>query len=320
MPTAKGNKTKSAKQNLLSIILPVYEEAEVIAQSVDVVRQEAEKADIDLEFILVDDGSGDGTWDVLQSLSEDNKDVRAISFSRNFGKEKAIYAGLQHASGDAAIVMDSDLQHPPSLIPEMVKIWREEGVRIVDGIKADHGEESGFTRVTKKAFYKTYEALIGIDLTGTSDFKLLDRVVIDAYCRLSERNLFFRGMVPWLGYPSRSLPFDVQKRIGGQTKWSEFGRFLLGVGAVTSFSVVPLQFVTLIGFIFLGFSILLGLQSLLTWLSGAAVEGFTTVILLLLIIGSVLMVSLGIIGQYLARIYQEVKGRPHYLIRDKAGF
>ena len=305
---------------ILSIILPVFQEADHIESTVNTIRDAVKNAGMTLEFILVDDGSADGSWAVIDAMAEKYEDIRALGFTRNFGKEYAIYAGLEHASGDAAIIMDSDLQHPPSVIPEMINIWRKGHVYVVNGLKVENRHISALQRVSTKMFFAVYRALIGIDLEGASDFKLLDRRVIDAYVNLRERNLFFRGIIPWLGFKSQNVPFTVQERVAGTTKWTEFGRFVLGMSAITSFSYLPLQFVTLIGFVFMVFSGVVGIQTLWQWANGQAVEGFTTIILLLLITGSVLMFSLGIIGQYLAKIYKEIKERPNYLLSGKSGF
>lgn len=310
----------SASSKTLSIILPVFQEAIHIESTVNTIRDAVKDTGMTIEFVLIDDGSTDESWAAIKNMSDKYPDVRSIGFTRNFGKEYAIYAGLEHASGDVAVVMDSDLQHPPAVIPDMLSLWREEGIDVVHGIKAENATAGILQRTTAKLFHAVYHSLIGIDLTGASDFKLLDRKVINAYINLRERNLFFRGIIPWLGFKSKNLPFTVQERVAGKTKWTEFGRFILGMSAITSFSYLPLQFVTFVGCIFTVLSGILGLQTLWKWASGEAVEGFATIILLLLITGSVLMISLGIIGQYLAKMYREIKRRPNYVLQDKSGF
>ena len=313
-------KSKKASK-LLSIILPVLNEVDQIKNCVDVIRKVVSDAvDMRLEFIVVDDGSTDGTWQVLDGMAKSDKDVKAVRFSRNFGKENAMYAGLNRSSGDAVVVMDSDLQHPPEVIKDMVSLWENDRYQIVNAVKTSRGEESVIRKYTVSAFYKVFQFLTDVDLQGSSDFKLLDRDVVDSYLRFGERNLFLRGLVPWMGYRTAFVDFEVQERLGGETKWSGYKRLMLAVDAITSFSVIPLQLVTLSGFLFFVFSVLIGLQTLWNWLNGGAVEGFTTVIILLLLMGSILMVSLGIIGQYLSKIYREIKGRPHYILRETAGF
>ncbi|PCJ95651.1 MAG: glycosyltransferase [Zetaproteobacteria bacterium] len=308
------------EKQTLSIILPIFEEAEHINHSVDVIRETLNKIDISIEFILVDDGSSDNTWHEIKRLADDNKDIRSLSFSRNFGKECAIAAGLEHAKGDVAIILDADLQHPPNIIPEMIALWRNDEVKIVNAVKSYRGRESIIQKTTTKAFYKVYKTLSGVDLRGASDFKLLDRDVIDSYNGFNENGLFFRGLVPWLGFKTDTITFDVQDRVAGSSKWTGLTRLILAVNSITSFSDIPLQIVTFIGVIFCAFSVLFGGQTIVMWLSGHAIEGFTTIILLLLIIGSVLMLSLGIIGQYISKIYREIKLRPLYVLKSKAGF
>lgn len=198
----------------------------------------------------------------------------------------------------------------------MITAWQAGKAKIISGVKRQRGKESLVTTLTSRGFYRLFGALTGNNVRGASDFKLLDRQVIDQYCALSERNLYFRGMIDWLGYKQMLIAFDVAPRLDGKSGWSLISRFRLAMDAVTSFSSAPLQLVTVLGLIFLGLAGVIILQTLINWLSGNAVEGFTTVILLLLIIGSALMLSLGIIGQYLAKIYAEIKNRPRYIIAE----
>jgi glycosyltransferase involved in cell wall biosynthesis len=218
------------------------------------------------------------------------------------------------------IVMDGDLQHPPSLLLEMIDAWRQGKGHIVEGIKTNRGDEPLLYGVFAAGFYGLLKRLSGFDLRGASDYKLLDRKVVDAWLRLRERNLFFRGMTAWLGFPRHQIPFEVAPRVGGRTRWSFLALVRLALTAVTSFSSVLLQLVTFFGILFLAFALILGAYTLSYWAAGRAVTGFTTVIVILLIIGSALMISLGVIGLYLARIYDEVKARPRYLVCENIGF
>jgi polyisoprenyl-phosphate glycosyltransferase len=240
--------------------------------------------------------------------------MRAVRLSRNFGKEHALCAGLEMARGDAVIVMDADGQHPPSLLPELIRTRLETGADIVDATKIHRGEESYFNKLSASLFYTLWTKLSGFEMTGASDFKLLDRRAVDAYLLMDERNLFFRGMTAWLGFSRAQVPFEVASRGGGASNWSLFKRLRLAVTGISGFSAVPLQLVTLAGVLFLFFSVVFGMYTLALQVSGRSVSGFATVILLLLIIGSLLMISLGIIGIYLARIYDEIKHRPRYVI------
>ena len=220
---------------------------------------------------------------------------------------------IKLAAGDAVIVMDCDLQHPPQVIPQMWKLWNE-GYEVVEGIKTSRGKESFSHRCFAGAFYRIMSGLIKMDMNASSDYKLLDRKVVDVLLELPEKNTFFRALTFWAGFKTTSVEYEVQERAYGESKWSFFSLMRYAVTNVTSFSTLPLQLVTVLGIISILFSIILAVQTLVKYLTGTAVEGFTTVILLILIIGGFIMLSLGIIGHYLARIYEEVKGRPRYII------
>jgi dolichol-phosphate mannosyltransferase len=269
-----------------------------------------------MEMIAIDDGSTDSTWHVLQSILERIPVLKALRFSRKFGKEAAICAGLAYSSGQACIVIDSDLQHPPELIPEIVRLWQDEHWDIVEGIKRTRGTEPLINRIGARFFYRTLSSFSGYNLRGSSDFKLLDRKVIDAWLDMRERNTFFRGMVSWLGFRRKQITFSVTRRRLTQSRWSFLGLFRLAVVAITAFSSLPLQAVTILGGLFLLCAILFSGYALVMYFAGLAFPGFTTVIILELLIGGVLMMSLGIIGTYIAQIYQEVKYRPRYVIAE----
>ncbi len=308
------NNTNRNKKEFLSVVMPVYREGSHIGTVLAAVRDALTEADVSFEFVLVDDGSPDDTWLVLNEQAKTLPMLRAARLSRNFGKDEALCAGLEMARGDAVVVMDSDGQHPPSLLPEMVRVWRETGVDIVEAMKVMRGKETFFSKLSAGLFYLIWNKLSGFELKGASDYKLLNRRAVNAYLQMEERNVFFRGMTAWLGFRRVQIPFEVAGRVGGQSGWSVLRRLGLAITGITAFSALPLQIITFAGVFFLLFAFALGVQTLVVFLSGNAVSGFTTVILLLLVIGSILMISLGIIGEYLARIYQEVKGRPRYVI------
>ena len=301
----------------LSIVVPFFNEAEHLETVVKHICAAVKPLELSFELILIDDGSCDGTWQVIVNLVTHVQGLHALRLSRNFGKEAALIAGLNIARGKAVITMDGDLQHPPSLIAEMVARWREGKVDIVEAVKTAHDRGTPWNRLGARAFYGLQKKLTGTDLEGASDFKLLDRKVVDAWKQIGERNLFYRGLCRWFGYRRDQVHFVVEERVGGESKWSPFKLLELAMTGILSFSSLPLQLTTLLGLIFLSFSGLLGLQTLYMKLAGNAVSGFTTVILLLLITGSLVLISLGIIGAYLAQIYEEVKGRPRYLISEK---
>lgn len=308
--------TRSIANNteLLSVLMPLYCEASSIRSVVEQIRQALSTVDIAYEFVLVDDGSPDNTWEVINQEALMSTRVRAVKLSRNFGKESALCAGLELVRGDVVVVMDGDGQHPPSLLPKMINVWRESEADIVEARKITRGKESAFNKASAALFYRIWNRLSGFELRGASDFKLMNRRTVDALLQMDERNVFFRGMTAWLGFERREVPFEVANRVSGRSGWSFLRRLRLALTGISSFSTFPLQLITFAGVLFLLFAIPLGIETMFMFLTGRALNGFTTVILLLLVIGSCLMISLGIIGEYLARIYEEVKRRPRYVI------
>jgi glycosyltransferase involved in cell wall biosynthesis len=304
----------SAAPELVSIVIPAFEEAEALPTCLAALRHALGQCGIAYELIVIDDGSSDATWSIICREAEASSSVRGFRLSRNFGKEAALCAGLKKARGSAVVVMDGDGQHPTSLVPEMIRMWKATGAEIVQAVKRSRGQESFFSRAGALVFYLLLKKLSGFDLRGASDFKLMSRKAVNAWLNMGERNVFFRGMTAWMGFTTVQIPFEVAQRSSGHSTWSYLKRMKLALTGITAFSSLPLQLVTFAGAVFLVFSAILGAQTLYLKLSHKAVSGFTTVILLELIIGSFLMISLGIIGEYLARIYREVKRRPRYLI------
>lgn len=302
----------------LSIVLPSYNEEQMIEKTTETISDIMERERIPYELIFVNDGSKDGTWDKILEQKEKNTHVKGVCFSRNFGKESAISAGLDQAAGACVAVMDCDLQHPPETLVTMYRLW-ESGFQVIEGIKASRGKESPIYKMFAKTFYKIISNATGIDMSRASDFKLLDRQVVDEYLKLPERNVFFRALSSWVGFKTTYVEFDVQKREAGESKWSFKSLAKYAVNNISAFSAAPMQIVTFFGFIFFLVAVVLGIQSLYMYFSGHAVEGFTTVILLLLFVGSVLMFSLGVIGYYISKIYEEVKMRPRYIISEIVG-
>lgn len=298
---------------LLSIVLPSYNEEQNIENTARVLASLLEENQIDYELVFVNDGSKDATYEKIEAAAKENPRVKGIGFSRNFGKEATIFAGLKVTTGDAVIVMDCDLQHPPATILEMYKLWQE-GYEIVEGVKSNRGKESLFHKLLAGTFYKVMSALIKMDMNASSDFKLMDRKVVDVLLSLPERNTFFRALTFWAGFETTKVEYEVQERQFGESKWSFFSLMKYAIANATSFSTLPLQLVTVMGCLSIVFSVILGIQTLINYIMGNAVEGFTTVILLVLIIGGFIMLSLGVIGHYIARVYEEVKGRPKYII------
>jgi glycosyltransferase involved in cell wall biosynthesis len=304
------------QQPLISIVMPVFREGAHLRAFLAAVRSSVDQCNLPYELVLVDDGSPDHTWQVITAEAKSYPILRALRLSRNFGKESALCAALEHARGDAVIVIDADGQHPPSLIPKMVRLWQSSGSDMVEAVKHRRGRESLSNKLGAQLFYFILNKLSGFHFKGASDFKLMNRKAVDAWLKMHERNVFFRGMTVWMGFTTVQIPFEVVRRSAGQSTWSVLKRLKLALIGITAFSSFPLHLVTFAGVVFLAISVLLGLETLYLKLAGRAVSGFATVILLELIIGSLLMISLGIIGEYLARIYEEVKGRPRYLVKE----
>ena len=288
----------------------------MLGKAAKVLRTLLEQEKIEYELMFVDDGSKDKTWDCIVQASKEDRHVHGVHFSRNFGKESAIFAGLASASGDCVAVMDCDLQHPPQTLVEMYRKW-EEGFEVVEGVKRSRGKESFLHAVSAGSFYKIMSSATKIDMTHASDFKLLDRKAVNAILEMPERNAFFRAQSSWIGFKTTSVAFDVQEREAGESKWNTRSLIRYAVSNIVGYSTAPMQVVTAAGIITFLLAVVIGIQTLVRYFAGKAVEGFTTVILLILIIGSLIMISLGMIGYYIARIYQEVQGRPRYIISKK---
>jgi polyisoprenyl-phosphate glycosyltransferase len=298
---------------LVSLVSPVHDEAEGLDRFVARVREVLEATHPNFELVLVDDGSRDGSWDAITAAAAADDRVRGLRLSRNFGKEAAVVAGLEAARGGAAIVLDSDLQHPPALLPAMLERWRE-GADVVEAVKRNRTGQSIGSRVAAATFNRLFSNMTGVDLTDASDYRLLARAPLEALRSLPERALFFRGTSTWIGFERAQVPFEVDARVTGRSRWSPRTLVRLAIDGLTSFTAAPLRLVTLAAGLFAVFALALGTQTLVRFLQGEAVQGFTTVILLLLVQGTIMLLGLGIIGEYVARIHDEVKARPRYLV------
>ena len=310
--------SESLRTGQLSVVLPAYNEEESVPLAADVIGDLLTQAGIDHELIVVNDGSRDHTWRAIQEAAARRPQVRGIRFSRNFGKEAAIFAGLAQAKGDCCVVLDCDLQHPPEKILEMYRLWQQ-GWQVVEGVKISRGKESPLHTLAAKTFYRFLSGATRIDMSHASDFKLLDRRAVDVLVAMREKNAFFRALSSWIGFDTAQVEFEVQPRAAGQSKWSLRSLTRYAVTNLASFSTAPLQIVTILGVLVFLCSLVLGCWSLWQKINGQALEGFTTVILLLLLIGSALMVCLGILGYYIAKIYEEIKDRPRYIVADDCG-
>ncbi len=307
---------QTVKQGLLSVVLPAFNEEASVPRAADTLSALLEGAGIDHEIVFVDDGSRDHTWQAVQAQTQRHPQVRGVRFSRNFGKEAAIFAGLAQARGDCVVVMDCDLQHPPEKAVEMYRLWQQ-GYQVVEGVKTSRGKESFLHTFAARSFYSIISRATGIDMSRASDFKLLDRRAADTLLAMREKNAFFRALSSWIGFSTAQVEFEVQPRLEGESKWSVRSLVRYALTNIASFSTAPLQLVTLLGVVVFTCSVVLGVWSLWQKATGQALEGFTTVILLQLLIGSILMICLGIIGYYIAKIYEEIKDRPRYIVAER---
>lgn len=307
-----------SKENgtVLSVIIPSYNEEGNIEKTASVVGKLLQDNKIDYELVFINDGSKDRTWELISKLANSDGHIVGVNFSRNFGKESAIFAGLEVAKGDCAVLLDCDLQFPPEVMIEMYRIWENNDVDVVEGRKNSRGRENPVYKVFSLWFYKLISGSGGLDMQSASDFKLLDRAVIDSLNRMPERLTFFRAMSSWVGYKTEKVYFDVADREIGQSKWSVKALIKFAVNNITSFTSAPLQIVTACGVITFIISIILGINTLYNKFWGGADAGFSTVIILQLLTSSIIMFSLGVIGYYISKIYEEIKQRPRYIIRD----
>ena len=303
-------------EKLLSVVLPAYNEEQMIGRAADTIADILTKEKIEYELIFVDDGSKDATWEKICEAADKNEKVRGISFSRNFGKESAMFAGLNEAEGDCVAVLDCDLQHPPEKLVEMYRLW-EQGYEVIEGVKNTRGNESAVHGFAAKTFYRIISKSTGVDMSRASDFKLLDRKAVLVLQNLPEKNSFFRALSSWVGFRTAQISYDVREREVGQSKWSTVSLTKYAISNITSFTSFPMQIVTFLGFFMLFLSVVLTVITLVQYFSGTSAAGFTTVITLQCFTGSVIMIALGIIGYYIAKIYEEVQGRPKYIIAKR---
>jgi polyisoprenyl-phosphate glycosyltransferase len=298
---------------VLSTVSPVRDEEGGLDRFLEVLEATLDRLGVSWEIILVDDGSRDDSWRRIEHAAERDPRIRGLRLSRNFGKDAAVIAGLAETRGDAAVVMDSDLQHPPAILPRLVEAWRA-GAEVVEARKRTRVGQSLMHRVTARTFNDIFSRLTGVSLDEATDYRLLSRPAVDALLALPERALFFRATSTWIGFERETVDFDVEERANGRSRWSARALIRLALNGLTSFTAAPLHLVTFAGGIFALFSLVLGIQTLARWAVGAAVPGFTTVLLVILIQGTFVLLGLGIIGEYLARIHDEVKGRPRYVV------
>jgi polyisoprenyl-phosphate glycosyltransferase len=302
----------------VDIVVPLLNEAHNIEGLIENVTKVLEGRVDGMRFVLVDDGSTDSTWPAIQRLARSSGNVTGIRFTRNFGKEAAILAGLREATHPLTVVMDGDLQHPPAVLAEMLDAWQRDRSHVVSCVKRERPAESSPRRWSSRLFYRIFMTTAGMDLRGATDFKLLDQRAVQAYLSLPEAARFFRALTHWLGLRESYVYYDSElSKSSRESRWSFSQLTRYGWKAVVGFSSAPLRIVTWLGLLLLAFSVALAADTLYNKLTHRAVEGFTTVILTLLVVGSCLMIGLGIVGEYIAAIYDEIKRRPAFVVEER---
>lgn len=296
---------------MISIVIPAYNEEKMIKRTSTTIKEILNKEGIEHEIIFVDDGSKDKTWEQIKSESLKNKNINGLKFSKNFGKEAAIMAGLSKSKGEAIVVIDCDLQHPPQKIVEMYTLYKE-GYEIVEGVKRHRGKEGIFYKLSTKIFYKIISKAIKMDMKKSSDFKLISSEVKESLLQIPEKNTFFRAMSMWVGFKSTTVEFDVSEREEGHSKWVGFQLIKYAINNITSFTTFPLQIITVFGMISVLFSFIYFLIGTLMRIKLFNLITFSFIYLFL----GIIMIGLGVVGYYLSKIYEEVQGRPRYIIQE----
>lgn len=300
----------------ISIVIPVYEEEGNLFKLYEEIHKSLLNEN-SFEIIFIDDGSKDNSWDIIKFLSEKDERTRGIRFSRNFGHQYALHAGLMNAVGNAVVTMDADLQHPPAVIPKLLGEWRK-GSKIVNTLRIYNVNISWLKKVTSSLYYKIFSFLSGVSISqGTSDFRLLDRQVVNELIKINESGVFLRGLVPWMGFNNSQISFQLQDRFSGNTKYSLYKMCQFAWKGITSFSIVPLRLGILIGILtsFIAFYQLMEALYLKLF-TNTTVPGWTSVMVLLSLLFGVLFILIGILGEYIGRILVEVRGRPRYIISE----
>ncbi len=306
---------------LVSIVVPAFNEANGLAHLYGEISAVCANLVPNWELVIVDDGSTDTTWSQIEALSRLDCCVRGVRLSRNFGHQYALLAGLASSGGDAVISMDADMQHPPSVIPQLIEAWQN-GNKIVKTVRKDSNNVSFFKRVSSRLYYRFFSYLSGVQLAaGMADFRLLDRKVLVDILQFQEESLFLRGIVQWVGYPTATISYECGNRGYGASKYPLLKMLRLGWHGISSFSVIPLRLGVLVGFIVSGMSFAGILYAIYgKFIEGKAVPGWASTMVLMSFLFGVLFVFLGVLGEYIGRILMEVKQRPRYLVSERIGF
>ncbi len=307
---------EAGKEILLSIIVPAFNEEEVLPEFYRRITDMADGIDTAVELIFINDGSTDHTLGLLQELKAGDSRVAILDLSRNFGKEIAMTAGLDHAHGDAVVVIDADLQDPPELIPEMLRQWQQ-GYDVVYAKRTSRAGESAMKKFTAHVFYRLIGRISRVDIPqDTGDFRLLSRRAVDALVGLREQHRFMKGLFAWVGYPQKAILYERDARFDGETKWNFTGLWNFAIEGITSFSILPLKLASYVGVITALSAFVYGIFIIVqTLLFGNPVAGYPSLLVAVLFLGGIQLIALGVIGEYLGRMFDETKGRPLYLLK-----
>jgi dolichol-phosphate mannosyltransferase len=316
-PAAETRDADCEAAPTISVVVAVFDEIESLSELYRRVRSVLDELAASWELVLVDDGSSDGSREVIQALAEADPRVVPLLLSRNFGHQLATTAGLDRCRGRAVVIMDADLQDPPEVIPALVARWQE-GAAVVSAVRTTREGESRFKRVTARAFYRLLARITDVAIPlDTGDFRLLDRRAVDVLSTMRERHRYLRGLSAWIGFPTAEVPYERRARFAGRTKYPLRKMVRLALSAITSFSYVPLQFATLLGFVVaIGAVIAVPIVIALRLVGVSGLSGQTTVLVAVLFLGGVQLLSIGLLGEYVGRISDEVKGRPLYVLDE----
>lgn len=303
----------------ISVVVPAFNEAEGIAAFLEQLFSVLRECCSDFEVWVIDDGSCDATWMHLSAEKLRYPHLHGLRFTRNFGKEAAILAGLRHARGDAIIVMDADGQHPPALLPDLLEPWQSGCAQIVAAKKSTRHSDGWRARLNACIFNKLMKSLSGLDLADASDFRLLDRRVVDTLLSFPEKVRFFRGMTVWTGFVTAQVDFEVAPRLAGNSHWSTAQLTRFAINAITAYSAKPLGLIFRFGLLGMVAAGLLLIQALYSWFAGIAISGWTSLTIIVLIFGSANLLGIGVLGIYLAQLFDEIKRRPEFLVRETLG-
>lgn len=324
MATAKKTPAKKSriKKKLISLVVPCYNEEDTLHKCHEELLAIAETKELsskyNFEFIYINDGSRDKTLDIMRSLNEQDRRVKFVSLSRNFGKEIALTAGLDFADGDALIILDADLQDPPALIPDLIEPWEKEGYDVVYAQRTVRHGETIVKKITAHLFYKCINSISRVEIPrNTGDFRLMSRRAIDELLKLREQHRFMKGLFAWVGFKTKAIPYERQPRYAGRTKWNYISLFNLSLEGITGFSLAPLKLATFTGIMISLFSFVFGMTILLkTLFYGNEVPGYPSLMVMITFLSGVQLITIGILGEYVGRIFNEVKNRPLYIIDE----